>query len=98
MFRLVSRVPLIGKLAGEELSSKFRPRICWVSLDLGSFAPVRDYGKFALPLYCPTGLLIAISVLTPHGRAIVLPVLVSMTYQVPFEGRHTAKSALPSPS
>jgi hypothetical protein len=59
---------------------------------------VQEYGRFVLSGYCPTGLLIAISVLAPHGRAIVLPVLLSITYQVPFDGRHTAISVLPSPS
>jgi hypothetical protein len=49
-------------------------------------------------LYCPTGLFIGMSVLIPHACAMLLPVLLWIAYQVPFDGRHTAKSVLPSPS
>ena len=48
--------------------------------------------------YCPTGLFIGTSVDAPHCCVMILLLLLCMTYQVPFDGRHTAKSALRSPS
>jgi hypothetical protein len=50
------------------------------------------------PAYCPTGLFIGISVLAPQGFVRVVPLLLRTTNQVASDGRHTAKSALPSPS
>lgn len=51
-----------------------------------------------LVLYCPTGLFIGISVLIPQTCVMVFPVLLWIAYHVPVDGRHTAKSVLPSPS
>jgi hypothetical protein len=48
--------------------------------------------------YCPTGLFIGTSVDAPHCCVMILLLLLCMTYQIPFDGRHTAKSALRSPS
>jgi len=48
--------------------------------------------------YCPTGLFIGTSVDAPHCCVMTLLLLLCMTYQIPFDGRHTAKSALRSPS
>ena len=52
----------------------------------------------SLTFYCPTGLFNGISPDWPHCTSTTLSLLLCMTYQIPFDGRHTAKSALRSPS
>ena len=48
--------------------------------------------------YCPTGLFTGISPDLPHCTWTTWLLLLCTTYQTPVDGRHTAKSALRSPS
>ena len=78
------------------LDASVQVRLIWLALAAVAVNPVGAAG-FATPS-CTVALGRGTSPRVPHWVPYDMPVRLLITHHVPVEGRHTAKSVLPSPS